>query len=65
MPIAIDAYESANRALNLKPGDAGYNNSRFAAIAATEMATDGWQFCGYNNCGEEVYLPPATEDAKR
>lgn len=29
------------------------------AQAAQQMKDEGWEFVGYNDCGEEVYTPPA------
>ena len=45
-PKALDAYDLANeRKISLHE-------------AVKAMNAEGWIFDGYNDCGEEVYLPP-------
>ena len=54
----IDAYEFANLVAGLTPGDEGYNSVELASRAARDMRAAGWVFQGYNDAGEETYLPP-------
>lgn len=57
----IDGYQAANAMLGLKPGDERWNDSQEAAIAYLLFEQAGWQFAGYNEYGQELFAPAATE----
>ena len=57
--MIMDCYEYANLLNNLRPGDADYNNTGLATLAAQRMQEEGWERVGYNECGEELMQSPA------
>ena len=57
--MIMNCYEYANLLNNLRPGDADYNNTGLATLAAQKMQLEGWECIGYNECGEELMQSPA------